>query len=311
MSDSEDLTSFAELSLDPPEIPCEDSQNLNEDDVLKSLTEFESAQAEQNLSCIVIQASDSTQTVNAVKGVENEIPHVIEWDKLNINKCLSKCATFPLSARIKCPNDTLDGIEEHKSDKTVEDLTEKGSTQFGNPPWSRSVSLPTPLKLVSAMKGSREKLGAPPRNLTVTWAPDVYDPLPTAVSHVPNQKPQRYRNDKKRNGKNKQKGGGKSSRSKGKEKKQSRKSGGSSNKPFKFVDNESSGHWSGGPQGSALGFAVGCPDPFCDSQRSEALSGGPQASTLDFGVSSHDPFCGHSFLKNSVTSIHFPVTEAT
>lgn len=168
----------------------------------------------------------------------------------------------------------------------------------------------TPLKLVSAMKGSRAQLGAPPRNLTVTWAPDVYDPIPTAVSHVPNKKPQRYKNDNKRNGKNKQKGGGKASRSKGKEKKQSRKSGGSSSKPFKFVDDNNIGPWSGASQGSALDFGVS-PDPFYDSQLGESLSGGPHASTLDFGVSSHDPFCGRSFMKNSVTSMHFPVTEAT
>lgn len=133
------------------------------------------------------------------------------------------------------------------------------------------------------MKGSRERLGAPPRKLAVKWAPDVYDPIPTAVSHVPNNRPQRHKSDKK-NGKNKHKGGGKASRgNKGKDKKQSRKYAGSSNRCFKPLDNLET---------------ITC-------------YGEPQTSAVDFDVDSPDPFCGHSFLRKSVAQLHFPVAEAT
>lgn len=43
----------------------------------------------------------------------------------------------------------------------------------------------TARKPVSAMKGSREKRGVtPPQKLTVKWAPDVYDPVPSSISHT-------------------------------------------------------------------------------------------------------------------------------
>lgn len=45
--------------------------------------------------------------------------------------------------------------------------------------------------------------------LTVKWDPDVYDPVPTSVSHVPNNKPPRK---SKKNSKSKQKNGSKSNR---------------------------------------------------------------------------------------------------
>ncbi|XP_076949954.1 uncharacterized protein LOC143622791 [Bidens hawaiensis] len=62
------------------------------------------------------------------------------------------------------------------------------------------------VKPVSAMKGSRE---GPPQKRTVKWAPEVYDPVPTSVSHaVTNNKPQKS----KKKSKSKQKNGSKSSR---------------------------------------------------------------------------------------------------
>ncbi|GKD19215.1 hypothetical protein Tco_1208373 [Tanacetum coccineum] len=75
------------------------------------------------------------------------------------------------------------------------------------------------LKPVFSMKGSREKRGAAPAvKLTVKWAPYVYDPIPTSVSHVGiNNRSSRH---SKKNSRNKQKSGKKSSRgSKGKDKK--------------------------------------------------------------------------------------------
>ncbi|CAI9098178.1 OLC1v1034782C1 [Oldenlandia corymbosa var. corymbosa] len=305
MSDSEDLSSFSALSLGPPEISSGDYEVLDEDKVCNS--SIKSGNSKQQSSNIIIQTQDNDEIEDSLKKVEIEDSVKVELDKLSSDKCFSKCATFPCSAGSKYSDGTFDGIEEQKGDSTPHDLMQKGCATSASS-YTRSVSLPTPVKLVSALKGSREKLGAPPRNLTVKWAPDVYDPIPTSASHVPNRKPQRYN---KRNGKNKQKGSSKASRGKGKEKKQSRKSGGSSTKHYKLADNESSGAWYGNPQPSILEFGVGCPDPFGDSQGSEVLSGGLASSAVDFGVTNPDPFCGHSFLKKSVASMHFPVTEAT
>ncbi|MFS7990011.1 hypothetical protein Hanom_Chr11g01053781 [Helianthus anomalus] len=76
-----------------------------------------------------------------------------------------------------------------------------------DPSCSSSTSLPTTPKPVSAMKGSR---AGPPQKLTVKWAPEVYDPVPTSVSHaVTKNKPERQ---SKKNSKSKHKNGSKSSR---------------------------------------------------------------------------------------------------
>ncbi|KAH8506194.1 hypothetical protein H0E87_013135 [Populus deltoides] len=126
----------------------------------------------------------------------------------------------------------------------------------------------TRLPLVSAMKGSREKQGGSPRKLTVSWAPDVYDPIPNSLSHSVKSSKQKKssrkdrdkdNNHNKKNGKKGQKG----SSSKGlggKDKKQFRKSGGRSDKCYKTMD---------------------------------------AREDTDFGVGSPD-YCGSSFLKNSV-----------
>ncbi|KAJ6747143.1 hypothetical protein OIU74_029585 [Salix koriyanagi] len=133
----------------------------------------------------------------------------------------------------------------------------------------------TRLPFVSAMKGSREKQGSP-RKLTVSWAPDVYDPIPNSLSHSVKSKPKKSRKDRdkdnthnKKNGKKGQKG----SSSKGlggKDKRQFRKSGGRSDKCYKTDASEGSD---------------------------------------DFGVGSPD-YCGSSFLKNSAAKFHYSVAEA-
>ncbi|XP_055808519.1 uncharacterized protein LOC129877067 isoform X2 [Solanum dulcamara] len=189
-------------------------------------------------------------------------------------KCLIKCATFPCSG-MSVPPAEFGGKEQEgnmNADAKSPDL-----------PYSRSISLPTPLKLVSAIKGGREKQGSLPRKLSVTWAPDVYDPIPTSVSHVPN-KGQSHKSGKKKNGRNKQKNNAKSSRgSKGRDKKQARKHGGSS---------QISNH------------------PLDDSNIA-ASSSEVQSSVVDFDIDNPDPFCGRSFLKNSITKLHFPVAKAS
>ncbi|XP_065852779.1 uncharacterized protein [Euphorbia lathyris] len=131
--------------------------------------------------------------------------------------------------------------------------------------------------IVSAMKGTREKLGASPRKLTVNWAPDVYDPVPNSLSHAVKSKQKKSRKDKdkdnnnyKKNGKKGQKGyskGGAGS----KDKKQHRKTGGRSEKCYRSCDGLD----------SSDEFDVGSPD-----------------------------YCGSSFLKKSPANFHYSVAEA-
>ncbi|XP_073282087.1 uncharacterized protein [Primulina huaijiensis] len=145
-------------------------------------------------------------------------------------KCLSKSDTFPLPGEPKSSVDgLLVGLGKQGDVITVEVSEPNGCGKFVN--YSQSILLP----IVSAMKGSREKQGIEPKKLSVTWAPGVYDPVPTAASRVPSNKNQRYRNDGKSYGKNKLKGGGKSSRGRrGKDKKQVHKNNGGNNvKPIR------------------------------------------------------------------------------
>lgn len=155
----------------------------------------------------------------------------------------------------------------------------------------------TALKLISAIKGSREKQGKPPKKLSVTWAPDVYDPIPTAASHVP-IKGQRHRSDHRKNGKSKQKSNGKSSRgSKGKDKKQGRKHGGSTRRSYYPLEDKD---------------IMSCNRFHCLEDEITAHSSGLQAGAMDYDIGSPpDSFCGSSFRKKSVTELHFPVAKAS
>ncbi|KAH9622757.1 hypothetical protein KSS87_002190 [Heliosperma pusillum] len=83
-------------------------------------------------------------------------------------KCLHMCATFPVASL--------------SMGKEPEALSEDFDV------CNRSSSIATDRKLVSCIKGSRQKNGVPKKKLTVTWAPDVYDPPPTSVSHLPKKK---------------------------------------------------------------------------------------------------------------------------
>lgn len=140
---------------------------------------------------------------------------------------------------------------------------------------------------MSALKGSREKLGLSPKNLTVTWAPDVYDPPPTSVLHTVGSKRQqksKKKNEKKKNGKKGRKGNnsarGSSGSGSGKDNKQFRRGSGSSDKCYKLLEVD-----------DRIANASGDLD--------------------DFNVGSPDPsYCGSSFLKKSPTRMHYSVAEA-
>lgn len=194
-------------------------------------------------------------------------------------KSLCKYATFPPTVKIS----PSANVNEQDEDAELKTALER---MFSDDPvpshCSRSLSLPTPLKLVSAMKGSRERQGASPRKLSVKWAPDVYDPPPTIVSHTVNRSKKQHksredRNYKQKKGKKGRKGN--SSHSGSKDKKQFRKIGGSSSdKCYKLMD--------------ARDGVVQLPDGL-----------------NDFEVAGPDS-CGSSFLKESLGKVHYSVAEA-
>lgn len=187
-------------------------------------------------------------------------------------KCLNKCATFPCTNLVLPPDGSSD-TEEEEPETALRWLF--GEEHY-NQGYSRSVSLPSPLKLLSAMKGSREKEGLSTEKLTVKWAPDVYDPPVTLMSHtVKSNKQQKSRNKKnwKRDGKK----GQRSNSSRGKDKKQYRK-GGASERGHRSLD----------------------PREMITDTNDEFLVGSREPHS----------YCGSSFLKNSLTNMHYPVAEA-
>ncbi|CAN4116136.1 unnamed protein product [Withania somnifera] len=224
---------------------------------------------------------------NTLEEDGSEDTHATDTDigSTDSGKCLIKSSEFPSSAMSTPPAELFHGKEQEADTK---------STDLPN---SRFISLPTALKLVSALKGSREKQGKPPQKLSVTWAPDVYDPTPTAVSHVPG-KVQRHRSDHRKNGKNKQKSNGKSSRgSKSKDKKPSRKHGGSTKRSYHPLEDH---------------HVMTCSNFHSLEDNITAHSSELQNAAVDYDIgSTPDPFCGSSFLKKSVTKLHFPVAEAS
>ncbi|KAI5437930.1 hypothetical protein KIW84_023889 [Lathyrus oleraceus] len=138
-----------------------------------------------------------------------------------------------------------------------------------------------PSELKSAMKGSRDKNGEGHVKLTVKWAADVYDPIPTLVSHTVKNKKQ-PKSKKKKNEKKSLKKGNKGNSTRGsngkdKDKKQSRNLGEHSELCYELSD-------------------------------SQVIEGSSDFASVD--VCSQDSNCGASFLKKSVTEMHYSVAEA-
>lgn len=142
----------------------------------------------------------------------------------------------------------------------------------------------TPMKLVSALKGSRAKQGILPKKRSVTWAPNVYDPPPTSLLHMirnkRQQKLKRNNNDKKRIGKKGLKGT-ESTRGNvgGKGVKQIRRSSESSYGLFKELVVE---------------------ERVVNTEN----------EIDNFNVDKPDPYCGSGFLIQSSAGMHFSVGEA-
>jgi len=170
-----------------------------------------------------------------------------EWKETCPKKHLIKSETFPYPKLRLPPNSSSD--EEGEEDEEPETISQGLHSEESNDhAYSRSISLPTPLKLVSAMKGSRRTEGIPPKKLPVKWAPDVYDPRPTLMSHsVKNKSSQKYKNNKKNDKKNEKKNGKKGQKNSshgisGKDKKQSRKAAKGSNEFEVFEVGSSNSH---------------------------------------------------------------------
>ncbi|CAN6340263.1 unnamed protein product [Urochloa humidicola] len=192
---------------------------------------------------------------------------------LDLKKGLQKCATFPPSSG--------EAQQEDHSCCHADD----GHTNA--PAYERSVSLPPTLKLISAMKGGREKNGmaSPTENRHVKWAPDVYDPPVTSVCHSVNSSYQRRSKPRKKE-KNKQK---KKQKQKGKSKKNHQNSIQSSS-VMQVPDH-----------GLETISTTDCQSSVDDNE----------AMIMDYSMSNQEAKCGSSFLRESVAKMHFSIAEAS
>ncbi|KAJ6799228.1 uncharacterized protein M6B38_208185 [Iris pallida] len=184
----------------------------------------------------------------------------------------SKSASFP-SSRDTC------------SVPPIVSAQDKSSTSETSA-YARSVSLPASLKLVPAMKGGRAQSGTSPKvELHVKWAPEVYDPPCSIVSHTVNSHRQRPKSKKKDNRKSKNKG------------KPARGSGGGDRKNtnHKYVTK------------------VQVPtDTGLDANGHEVLLNGyGKPEILGYAVGSQEAKCASSFLREVFPKLHLPVGEAS
>ncbi|KAL3029261.1 hypothetical protein AAZX31_03G153800 [Glycine max] len=250
---------------------CSNTNVVHDDNFISNLgrTFSESLHIQDAQKSLLASEGSDIYNVN-----EEKICKAMKDQATKVNMaCLKKSATFPI------PNTMLPSSS---SDKEVDtSVTEPLYEHSAHQTYSRSVSLPAPLKLIPAIKGSREKHGGSQVKLNVKWAADVYDPVPTLLSHTvrSNKKQQKSRKKKpeKKNGKKGQKGN--SSRGGSSKDKQFRKLGGTSGLCYKSMDS-------------------------CD----KVLGVATELDALD--VRSQDSYCGTSFLKKSVTELHYSVAEA-
>jgi len=189
-----------------------------------------------------------------------------------VKKDLQKCATFPSS--------TTEEAEQQDSCHGVDDEPKDAHT------YQRSVSLPLPVKLISAMKGSRQKNGVPfpTENRHIKWAEDVYDPPVTSVSHSVNNSYKRRPNPRKKD----------KSKQKQKQKGRSKKKTKNTNQNPAVIQT---------PGLEDLGTSIGMEAPVDPAKH--------ETEILDYGISSQDAKCGGSFLLEMAAKINFSTAEAS
>lgn len=191
------------------------------------------------------------------------------------HKNLSKCKTFPVSKE-------TDAFSLSTNGKVAQGQESSGS---GAAAYKRSVSLPSSSAIVSAMKGGRASNGAMIQgDFRVKWAPEVYDPPSTSMSHTVKSHQQRPKSKKK----DKYKYKGKSSRANvGERKHGNRKTHNKTSEPLNIS-----------LQGNGDRLVLDC---FGKSKVGDIL---------DYSVS-QEAKCGSSFLKEASPKVHLPFGEAS
>jgi hypothetical protein len=195
-------------------------------------------------------------------------------DPVSDHRRLCKSAAFQCHHNTSLSTKLSDEEDDQKFETASRQVLSEESVK---PACSRTVFLPTPRK--SAMKGSRERQGITPSKMNVKWAPEVYDPVPTLVSHTvrsgKQKKQHKSDNYKKKNGKKGQRNNLAKASSSGGRKKH-RKSSGSSTK---------------------------CYEPLSVCNRLV-----DQFDVLDSFET--DSTCGTSFLKESANQLHYAIAQA-
>ncbi|KAM3399845.1 hypothetical protein ACQJBY_004985 [Aegilops geniculata] len=191
---------------------------------------------------------------------------------LGLKKDLQKCATFPSSA-----------VEAEQDDSccAADDEAPKDAHTY-----QRSVSLPPTVKLIPAIKGSRQKNGIPlpAEDRHIKWAADVYDPPVSSVSHSVNNSYQRRPKPRKKD------------KTKQKEKRKAR----NKKKTNNAAQNQAVLQT---PELEDLGTSIGREAP--------ADPGKLETEMLDYGISSQEAKCGSSFLLETAAKMHFSTAEAS
>ncbi|KAM0948249.1 hypothetical protein DsansV1_C07g0076301 [Dioscorea sansibarensis] len=134
-------------------------------------------------------------------------------------KILNNSATFPTSNKVQSYPEPIKG-----EDGSPGNLCDLPNSSFCvSHVYGRSMSLTPSFKLVSAMKGGCERSGISQAvKLHVKWAPEVYDPPITSMSHSVNPHQQQCPKARKRD-QHRHKHKGKPSRSNTREKKYTRR----------------------------------------------------------------------------------------
>ncbi|KAJ8503768.1 hypothetical protein OPV22_004654 [Ensete ventricosum] len=167
-------------------------------------------------------------------------------------------------------------------------LQDKCSFPSNYPTYERSSSLPATSNPISAMKGSRAQNGSPPNvKLHVRWAPEVYDPPCTLMSHTV-KKSYYHRHKAKKKDRNKHKHKGKSTRGSSSERR---------------IPNRSSVTNMAEPVDTRLQI----------TEDGSQLNGHEKSSTeaLEYAVSKQDSMCRSTVLREALAKVHISMAEAT
>ncbi|KAG8084571.1 hypothetical protein GUJ93_ZPchr0010g10178 [Zizania palustris] len=253
-----------------PAVISDGTSSGKTESITKSLPEKHSALLDAT-SQVVDNVDDLLEA-----GMAMDIPNTISLG-VGVKKGFHRCMTFPASSGEATQEDSC--CDPDKDPKDV-------------PTYERSLSLPPTVKIISAMKGSRQKNGmaSPTESRHVKWSPDVYDPPVTSVSHSVNGSYQRRSKSRKKE-KNKQK--------------QKQKQKGRSKKNHQNAI-----------QSSAALQATGEPDRLKGAETSTSSSAPNDPNKhgteiLDYGISSQESKCGSSFLRETVAKMHFSTAEAS